>query len=400
VRPSSPESDDASLVVLGAGYAGVRLAREVARRSKGQLPVVLVDRHPVHVIRTELYEIGAIAQEQGAPLRLAVPIDRVLRSSGVKFRTGRVEGIDLADRTVKLADGALRYRYLAICLGSAIAYYGVPGALENTHQVYRLTGALMLAQALKSVESASAGWPIGRRPQVLVVGGGSTGTEVAAEIATTDWAEVSGGSARPPHVTLIAGAVPFLAGLPEGLVRHARELLAKAEVELSEGINVTRVDPGRLSLHDGSSREFDVAVWCAGVQAPPVVRALEVPHGKAGRLKVRETLELPDHPEVFAVGDVAEFEDPKTRMLVPATAQAALAEASVAAANLVRRAAGEPLRPFVYREKGMIVAVGRRRASGSLRRVTVWGSPAALLKRLTEREYSAAVRLGRSPPGL
>ncbi|MCI4331541.1 MAG: FAD-dependent oxidoreductase [Thermoplasmata archaeon] len=393
-------ASEGPLVVLGAGYAGVRLAREVSRRAQGGLPVVLVDRHPVHVLRTELYEVGKLARAQGAGRRLAIPIDRVLRSSGVEFRSSSVERLDLDAHRVHLGDGELTFRYLAICLGSTIAYYGVPGAPEHTHQVYRYTGALRLAAELKAKETASAGWPKGQRPEVVVVGGGSTGTEVAAEIATTDWRRVAGPGARAPHVTLVAGAVPFLAGLPDGLVQHARELLKEAGVDLSEGVNVTRVESDHLALQDGTNRGFHVAVWCAGVQAPPLVRAVPGAHGKAGRLKVNENLELPDRPGVFAVGDVAEFEDPRTHMLVPATAQAALAEASVAAANVVHRWRGEPMERFVYREKGMIVAVGTGKASGSVRRLTVWGSPAALLKRLTEREYSASAGLGRAPPGL
>jgi NADH dehydrogenase FAD-containing subunit len=125
-----------------------------------------------------------------------------------------------------------------------------------------------------------------------------------------------------------------------------------------------------------------------------------VAHGHGGRLKVTEHLEVVDRPGVFAVGDVAELVDPESHAVVPSTAQAALAEAPVAAANLVARWTGRPMTPFQYRERGVIVALGVGRAAGRLSRVTIWGSPARILKGLVEREYASATEHGRKPPGL
>ena len=163
------------------------------------------------------------------------------------------------------------------------------------------------------------------------------------------------------------------------------------------GFNVTRVEPGRIALDDGSVLACDAAVWCAGLEAPPVVAQLPVPHGKAGRVAVEETLEVPGHPGVFAVGDVVELRDPRTGAFVPSTAQAALSEARTAARNLVARWAGRPMVPFRYRERGVVVALGLGQAAGSVRRVPIWGSPAALLKRIVQRDYAHSVERGEPP---
>ncbi|MCI4332300.1 MAG: FAD-dependent oxidoreductase [Thermoplasmata archaeon] len=393
------ESGDVA-VVLGAGYAGLRVANEIRRKSRGTIPVVLVDRSPVHVLRTELFEVGAIAKADRTRRRFTLPIEKLVAREGIEFRQGTVEGIDFDGRTVDLGSERIRYRSLAICLGNVAAFYGVEGAEAHTFQVYRYSGAVRLAGALRELEAHSIGLPAGRRPRVLVVGGGSTGTEVAAEIATADWREIADPHARPPEVVLVCGALPFLAGLPESLVRHARRQLYDAGVVLHEGLNVRKIEPGRAYLEDGVELPFDLAVWAAGIQAPPVIRNLPGPHGRGGRLKVTEHLELVDRPGVFGVGDVVEFEDPKTHMVVPSTAQAALAEAPVAAANLVAQWSGRPMRPFQYRERGVVVALGVGRAAGRFSRVTIWGSPARLLKTLVEREYSTATKRGRAPPGL
>lgn len=400
LRVSMPTASGATeagpVVVLGSGYAGLTVAQEVHRRAKGKIPVVLVDRSPVHVLRTQLYEIDRIAAADGDVRPWAVPLAEVLDSTAVSYRAGTVESIDLTARKVTLDTGELAYRSLAICLGNVPAYYGVPGAEENTHSVYRLSAAQRLGRRLREIEAASPGLKGERRPRVVVVGGGSTGTELAAEIATADWKAVAHPAARSPEVVLLTGALPFLAGLPPRLIEHARELLQDAGVAIIYGWNVVRVEPGRLELDDGTLLVCDAAVWCAGLQAAPLVRDLPVPHGHGGRISVTEHLEIPGFPGSFAVGDVIEYQDRETGLLVPGTAQAALAEAKVAAANIVARWTGAAPIPFRYRERGTIVAVGKGRGAGALGRLTLWGRPAALVKRMVERDYSNAVEKGET----
>jgi NADH dehydrogenase len=372
--PSTSEPDPAGAlpaVVLGAGYAGLTVAQEVDRRAKGTVPVVLIDRNPVHVLRTELYEIGKLATSGADVDPWVVPLAQVLDRTSISFRQGSVQSIDLATRTIALENGVVRFRSLAICLGSVAAYYGVPGAAEHTEQVYRLSGAQRLAAKILEVEKASVGLRGERRPRIVIVGGGSTGTELAAEIATTDWGAIAAPDARRPDVVLVTGSLPFLAGFPPKLVERARKVLARARVSVVHGHNVTHVEAGRLSLEDGSVFACDIAVWCAGLEAPPVVRQLPVPHGKAGRIAVEATLEVPGHPGVFAVGDVVELQDPATGAPVPSTAQAALAEARTAARNLLARWNQKPLLPFRYRERGVVVALGLGQAAGSVRRVPI-----------------------------
>jgi NADH dehydrogenase len=359
---------------------------------------VLVDRSPAHILRTELYQIGELAAARDTA-RWTVPLAETFDRTTVRTVQATVASIDLAERTVTLDSGPLKFRALAICLGSTAAYYGVPGAAEQTHQIYRFSGALRLAEALRATESASARLPGERRPRVIVIGGGSTGTELAAEIATTDWSQIVEPGARPPDVVLLTGSLPFLVGLPPKVVERARTVLARAGVAIVHGLNVTRVEPGRVSIEDGSVLACDLAIWCAGLEAPPVVRSLPVPHGRGGRLAVELTLMLPGYPGVAAVGDVIELKDPTTGAAVPGTAQAALAEARVAAANLVAEWKGAPLTPFVYRERGVIVALGTGEGAGALRHLTIWGSPAAILKRAVQRDYARSVERG-SPPTL
>lgn len=389
---------EGATVILGAGYAGLAVWHAVHRRARGAWPVVLVDRHPLHVVRTELYQVDRLAADEGADLAWALPLRELLRDSPDALRTGTVESIDAVRREVVVDGTPLPFRDLAICLGSAPNYYGVPGAEERTFSVYRLSHARKLAQAIRDLESRRAQG--GGAPRIVVVGGGTTGVEVAADIATARWSKIVGHDVPSPEVLLVVGRLPFLDGLAVRLRTHARQLLARAAVRLDEGRNVTRVAPDHLELERGDPVGFDLCVWAAGNQPAAVVRTAGLPLGRGGRLVVGPTLEVPDHPGIFALGDVACLVDARTGAPVPATAQAALAEATVAGRNLVARRRGRLLQEFVYRPKGALVEIGLGQASGEVAGLTVWGRSASTAKALVEKGHRLTAPRGGKPPGL
>ena len=390
--PSATRIPDA--VILGAGYAGLSVAKTIHRHAGHRIHVVLVDRAPEHVLRTELYQVDEMALPGHDRRKWALPIADVLDGKIARFVQGNVTGIDLSSRSVRLENGTVPFDSLVICLGSEPSYFGIPGAKELGQEVYSLAGAERLAARIVRAEREAAKVLGSPGPHVVVVGGGSTGTEVAAEVATADWKTIVHPAAPTPHVTLLTGPTPLLQGFPEPIIRHSHDLLVKSGVEIREDTPVARVDPGRLTLKDGSTVGFDLCVWCAGVEAPPVVAQLPVEHGHGKRLKVAPTLELPDHPGVFAVGDVIEYANPGSGVLVPGTAQAALAGARVAGYNVAARTLGKRLKRFSYHEKGVIISLGIGKGVGRAGPVSLWGRPAYVLKSLVEAEYSLAVERG------
>lgn len=394
MQTSSTEAQTPRAVILGAGYAGLSVAKTIHRHAGSRVEVVLVDRSPDHVLRTELYQVDEIAQAGGSRRHWALPMAEVLDGKTARFVQGTVTGIDLSSKTVRLETETLPYDYLVVCLGSVPSYFGIPGAKEIGQEVYSLGGAERLAARLVAAARAAAKVPGTPSPQIVVVGGGSTGTEVAAEVATADWKEIADPAAPPFQVTLLTGPLPLLQGFPDPIIRHSRDLLEKAGVKIREDTPVARVDDGQLTLKDGSTVPFDIGVWCAGVEAPPVVAQLPVEHGHGHRVKVTANLELPQNPGVFAVGDVIEYANPGSGVLVPSTAQAALSGAPIAGYNVVARLLGKRLKRFSYHEKGVVISLGLGKGVGRAGPLSLWGRPAYVLKSLVEAEYSLAVERG------
>jgi len=394
MQNTPPSTEIRRVVILGAGYAGLSVAKTIHRLAGSRIEVVIVDRSPDHELRTELYQVDEMAANPNHRRRWALPMAEVLDDRKCRFVQGNVTGIDLSSKTVRLESESLRFDYLVICLGSVPSYFGILGARELAQEVYTLVGAERLAERLLDLERRAAQTPGTPRPRVVVVGGGSTGTEVAAEVATADWKDIADRAAPVPQVTVLTGPLPLLEGFPDPIIRHSRKLLERSGVTIREDTPVARVDPGHLTLKDGSTVEFDLCVWCAGVEAPPVVGQLPVEHGRGKRLKVTPNLELPQYPGVFAVGDVIDYANPGSHVLVPSTAQAALAGAPVAGYNVVARHFGKRLKRFSYHEKGVIISLGLGKGVGRAGPISLWGRPAYVLKSLVEAEYSLAVERG------
>jgi NADH dehydrogenase len=380
------------ILILGAGYAGLRLAESLPRRGDRRIPPVrVIDRSSFHTVRTELYEVDRMVQGSGLAHWIVPLADRLVRR-GIDFTQAEVRDIDLDSRTVRTDHGSLSYSFVAICLGSIPNDFGIPGVREHLHSPYTLRGALALADDLRRrIDTLPPSTPL----RVVVAGGGATGTQLAAEIRCARWKRTDKRTPPAPQVQILTGPTPFLEGLPEPLVRKAREILEREGIQIRDGVSVRRVEAQKLETDHAGTISYDVGVWCAGVRAPDVAAHTRGPHSRGGRILVDPYLRVPGFPEAFAAGDCMDLRDPETGIGVPATAQAALAASSHAAANIRALIEGKPLTPFVYKEAGVILPLGRGEGVARLYRLApVWGHPAAILNTLREEGYRLRARFG------
>jgi NADH:ubiquinone reductase (H+-translocating) len=375
------------VVILGGGYAGVATARDLLRRKHPGEKITLVDREPTTTFRTELYKVGE-SLSGGQPW--VFPFDRTgLARSGVRFVQGDVGGVDLTSRQVKVGATSLPFDALVVALGCVPAYYGIPGCEANSFEIYTVRGAQALARKLaEALPAAVASGEL----KVLIAGGGATGVELGAYLATANWPEVLKTSVRPLKVTVLTGPAPFLAGLPDALIARARKEITKAGVEIVQGGQVVSVGPGHVEFKDLPARDTDLFVWCGGLRAPDAVASMTAPLGPGKRLKVTPFLEVEGHPGVFALGDSSALLDPVDGTPVPSTAQAALEEAPVAAQNILARLHGRKFQVFHYEPRGVAVAVGQGRAVAAIGHRVVGGRLAGAIKGFIDREYHAEVR--------
>jgi NADH dehydrogenase len=378
------------VVILGGGFAGVSVAHELARSVRGRrgprdpsadVDVVLVNRDNYFVFQPLLADIisGSIETTHVVvPLRRMLPRTRVL--------VGDVETIEPVTRSVlvRRRNGgepvSLRYDALVLAMGSVTDFRTVPGMAEHSIGVRTLGDAFYLRnRALDMLEQAALEPDAERRRRLLtfvVVGGGSTGVEVAAELL--DLLDLAAPTFRStatiePRVVLVHSREHVLSEFGTRLGRYATRRLAAVGVELSLGRRLTTVEPHGVVLDDGTRIEAGTVVSTVGNAPHPVLRRLPAGLDEKGWVRADATFAVPGLDGVWALGDCASILDPSTGRPMPATAQHAIREGPAAARNVQAVLDGRPAQPFHYGQLGMLVSLGRGRGVGEILGIKVSG---------------------------
>jgi NADH dehydrogenase len=350
------------VVIVGGGFAGLGA---IQRLRKSDIDVVLVDKHDYHTFQPLLYQVATGLLEQpavGHPIR-----DLVHKQPNARIHQDTVTAIDLDAREVRFDElDPLTYDYLVLGLGAEVNFFGVEGAPEHAFPLYTLADAVRLKNhVLKTWEAAD------RKPtliddgalNVVVVGGGPTGIETAGALAelyrgvfTKDYPDVTPGQAR---IILVEAGPAIFPMFKPNLRTYAEEALAKRGVEVHTGEVVASVTPRRVTLKSGTVLDAHTLVWGAGLQANQLVQSLGVELGRGNRIIVDDELRIPSHPDVYAVGDIAAITDAKTDQVLPQLGSVALQAGEHAGDTIARRVAGKQAKPFRYRDKGTMAAIGR-----------------------------------------
>lgn len=355
--------DRKTVVVIGAGFAGLRIARRLAN---APVQVILLDRQNYHLFQPLLYQVATGGLE---PEAIARPIRAILgRQTNLEYRLAEVRRVDLGCRVV-LADGmAIAYDFLMIAAGAETDTFGNPSIAAHSLGLKGLADAIAIRNhVLQSFERAVTEIdPERRRARLsfVIVGGGPTGVEMAGALSELvrlvlrrDYLQFRSNEVR---IVLLEAQDRLLPGLPADLADDARRALERKGIEVRYGAGVECVEPDRVVLRGGESLPTSTVVWAAGARAVELVRQLGVPLGSRGRVRVEPDLSLAGHPEVFVAGDAAYLEADGRPL--PMMAPVALQMADVAADNLQRREQGQPTRPFRYRDPGGLATIGRNAA--------------------------------------
>jgi NADH dehydrogenase len=358
------DSQRKRVVIVGGGFGGLYAAKGLAGKP---VEVMLVDRKNHHTFQPLLYQVATAVLSPG---EIAEPLRRILRAApNVEVILGEVLGFDLAARRVKLNQGEeLAYDYLIVAAGARHSYFGHDDWAGDAPGLKTLEDALEIRRrVLLAFEVAERQASLTGRHEPLrfaVVGGGPTGVELAGAIAdiarramASDFKAIKTAEAR---VTIYEGAARVLGAYPEALSRKAERQLEELGVELRLNSLVSDLGPGRIKVGD-EWIPASAIVWATGVAASPLGKALGAPTDRAGRVLVTPDLSLPEHPDVFVIGDLAWLKDTNGRE-VPGLGAAATQEGTATAANIVRDLRGEPRRPYKYWDKGSMATIGRNRA--------------------------------------
>lgn len=353
--------------IVGGGFGGLEAAKALA---KAPVDLTVVDRRNHHVFQPLLYQVATASL---SPADISSPIRTILRrQKNCQVALVEVIGIDIANRRLLVRGGYVRYDYLILAAGATHAYFGheewaaiAPG-LKSIEDATSLRRRILLAFESAEYEGSEDA----RRAALTfgIVGGGPTGVELAGaikEIAIkTLQADYKHIDTRTTRVILLQGDDRLLPQFPPTLSARAKRDLEHMGVEVRLNSFVTNITKEGVHIGDEFIPVRNV-FWAAGVQASPLGKALCVPLDRAGRVIVGSDLSIPDHPEVFIIGDMAAAKSADTHALVPGVAQAAIQMGRFVGEAIAREVGGagsQERKPFVYRDKGTMAVIGTSKA--------------------------------------
>ena len=348
------------VAIVGAGFSGLGVAEQL---DHVPVEVTLIDQHNYHTFQPLLYQVATSllnAEDIGAPVR-----SLFRHQANVTFRMATVTGVDVPSHTIQFEDGnQISYDYLVLAGGTTVNYFNTPGAAEHAFPLYTLMHAVTLRnRILERFEAAD------RDPALIadgalnfvIVGAGPTGVETAGALADLfynllprDYHQLATDKAR---VIMVERGKEVLAPFQDNLRAYAQAALEQRRVEVRLGEAVAEVGPTFVRLQSGEEIKAHTLIWAAGVRANPLADRLGLPQGRGGRIQLHPDLSVPDHPEIFVVGDMGEVaSDGK---VLPQLGSVAMQSGEHVGRQIARRLHGEPGQPFKYWDKGFMATIGR-----------------------------------------
>ena len=360
----SDVKNKSKVVIIGGGFGGLQAAKRLGGEP---VEVVLIDRKNHHTFQPLLYQVATAVLSPG---EIASPIRRILhRHRNIEVVLGEAAAFDLPNQKVRLHDGSeIPFDYLILAAGARHSYFGhdewerdAPG-LKTIEDALEIRRRVLLAFELAERKAYLTG--VKKHLNFIVVGGGPTGVELAGAIAgiarmalAKDFKLID---TRRALVQLFEGGDRILNTFDPKLSEHAKKDLEDLGVEVYLKSFVTDIEEGRVKVGE-KWIDCDVAVWATGVAASHLGKDLGTETDKAGRVFVNKDLTIPNHKNIFVIGDMASLKTDDGNP-VPGVAPAAMQMADNACENILHDLKNEPRRDFKYWDKGSMATIGRSKA--------------------------------------
>ncbi len=383
------------IVIVGGGFAGLYTALGLDGKlgHHQHLEIVLIDKKNFFLFPPLLPSaaVGTVETRQ-----VTHSFRRIFETTNVRYEKGEIVAIDPAAKVARMhihldedekspgvsgTDVNLSYDYLVLAPGSVNQTFNTKGCLEYAFFLKELTDAMKVRnRIIDCFERAAVVNDETIRRELLrfaVVGGGPTGVEIATEIhdlihevLLKRYPEIP---KAWPEVSIIQSGTQILPGWPEKVVRESTKQLHRLGVKLVLNNRVMEVKSNAVVMKDGDPIATRTTLWCAGVQPSPLLKACALPLDKSGRVAVDEFLRVPEHPEMYVLGDSAATTDKASGKQLPPIGQVAFQQGDYLAKSLSALLRGEPVKPFSYFNFGALVSVGEHYAAVDLLGVKLTG---------------------------
>lgn len=362
------------ILIIGAGFAGVRCAYDLAllaERNKNlpyNLDITLVSKTKRHVEYPAMYEVAVTClgeepknSEEQISASVGILLKELFNKLPVRIRQGKVVKINTQNKEIILQDkSTLPYDLLVIAMGTKLATHGISGVREHAFSVKILSETLRLryhlAQQFKKGNDKALTF--------VVVGGGATGVELASELANHAHHHCSMHNIERDkvHIILMEGKNNILPSVPMQIRQKIERRLEKIGVEVRCNSTIQHVASDHALIGDNNKRiDTNTVIWAAGLQAHPILKAsnLEI---KAWGALADTTMHAQGRKDIFVAGDIAVLTAPDKKISIPATVPVAYTQGALVARNIINQLTNQPFEHYQYHKMGQLIAIGGKYA--------------------------------------
>ncbi|OGY12460.1 MAG: hypothetical protein A3A77_00590 [Candidatus Blackburnbacteria bacterium RIFCSPLOWO2_01_FULL_40_20] len=379
------------ILVLGGGFAGVRAALDLSKL----LPngdITLISKSSYHCFVPDLYEIATaiIKNEHRADFKnlrgtVNIPLDEIFGKTKVKVIIDEIKNIDLVRQVVNTTKENLEYNYLVICLGSTTNYKNIEGAQNFSHPFKTTEDALNIRNDIDELVSKSP-----RPIEVVIAGGGFTGCELSAELSGFLSKLSTTHKKGLGKIAVLQSKDAILSGMSKWAQDEALKRLKKLKVIILTNHKIQKITQAEIVCENQERLTFDYLIWTTGIKSA-FTNINGIKLNNRGQIKVSKTLNIENFPDVFAVGDIAEFWDEKGNALVPQTAWVAIGQAKIAARNIASSYNNLKLKKYSPLSPVFIVPVGQKFAISNMFGLNTKGLFVWFARRLVSLKYLTSV---------
>ncbi len=360
-----PETGKKRIVIIGGGFAGLTLARKLARSN---YQIVLVDKNNFHQFQPLFYQVAMAGLE---PSSIAFPFRKIFqRHKNVFIRVSEVTEVDTAQKRVITAHGYLNYDYLVVAMGADTNFFGNENIAKHAIPMKSVSEALFLRnEVLEDYETSLTIRDYDERQlyiDIVIVGGGATGVEVAGALAEMkkyviphDYPELD---EEEIDIYLIQSGDRLLKGMSQKASDAALSCLQNLGVKVVLNKRVTDYDGEYIYMKDGSKILTKKLIWAAGITGNTIKGLPEDSLVRGNRLKVNKYNEVEGLEDVYAIGDIAFMPDEKYEYGHPQVAQVAIQQGQNLSKNFKALDKGKERKAFSYNDKGSMATIGRNQA--------------------------------------
>ena len=364
-----PETAQKRIVIVGAGFGGLKLAQKLVGSG---YQIVLIDKNNYHQFQPLFYQVASAGIE---PSSILFPLRKIFqRRTDVYIRVGEVYSVDPDKKEIKTSLDTVWYDYLVIALGVNTNFFGMKSLEENAIPMKSASEAMALRnRLLQSFEKAVTLRDLNEKKallNVIIVGGGPTGVELAGAIAEMkkfvlykDYPDLNFDAMQ---ISLVEGSPNLLGGMSENASIKALKSLKRLGINVLLNTQVTDFDGEQLSFKDGTHLTTKTVIWAAGISGVVPGGFTDDTIGRGKRLVVDHFNRIKGHDDIYAIGDVALMSTPDYPNGHPQVAQVAIQQGKNLARNFLSIKKKGELRPFKYKDRGSMATIGRNRAVADL----------------------------------